>query len=179
MEVWTTVYLVALTYRSRAGCSVCLAEYGVPCSPLCCVYPDLAEICVFLGIPMSPSVSTGHRDVPPKMVAGTSVAQDKKCAIVWKSRSAAELCEEVVSTYIQNCQLFVYSEVVSTYIQNCLSTREPYGYTYHSQKLLYSPPSSPPNLPPPPPATTATKSTSLVTKVKHIPGLSCWKLTMS
>ena len=27
--------------------------------------------------------------------------------------------EEVVSTYIQNCQLFVYSEVVSTYIQNC------------------------------------------------------------
>ena len=30
-----------------------------------------------------------------------------------------ELCEEVVSTYIQNCQLFVYSEVVSTYIQNC------------------------------------------------------------
>ena len=29
-----------------------------------------------------------------------------------------ELCEEVVSTYIPNCQLFVYSEVVSTYIQN-------------------------------------------------------------
>ena len=36
-----------------------------------------------------------------------------------KSRSAAELCEEVVSMYIQNCQLFVYGEVISTYIQNC------------------------------------------------------------
>ena len=30
-----------------------------------------------------------------------------------------ELCEEVVSTYIQNWQLFMYSQVVSTYIQSC------------------------------------------------------------
>ena len=50
----------------------------------------IAEICVFLGIPMSPSVSTGNRDVcvPPKMVAETSVALYKKCAIVfWATRT--------------------------------------------------------------------------------------------
>ena len=36
-----------------------------------------------------------------------------------KRGRTTELCKEVVTTYIQNCQLFVYSEVVSTYIQNC------------------------------------------------------------
>ena len=71
-----------------------------------------------------------------------------------KSRSAAEPCEEVVSTYIQNCQLFVYSEVVSstyrignclctakssrlTYrVANCLCTREPF---WGPKKKVYSP----------------------------------------
>ena len=56
-----------------------------------------------------------------------------------KSRSAAELREEVVSTYIQNCQLFVYSEVVSTYIQNCQL------FMYVGALL------PPPPTPPPPP----------------------------
>ena len=40
-------------------------------------------------------------------------------SVLRKRGSTPELCEEVVSTYIQNCVLFVYSEVVSTYIQSC------------------------------------------------------------
>ena len=109
---------------------------------------------------MSPSVSTGNRDlcVPPKIVAETSVALTKKCAIVGRAEarphargSRLDVHTELtivclrgsVPTYIQNWQLFVYagaplgSDIAGMLapLGNCLSTWKPlWGPIYTERK---------------------------------------------
>ena len=104
----------------------------------------------------------------------------RSLGVLRKSRSAAELCEEVVSTYIQNWQLFVYLGASRyTYrIGNCLSTLEP---LWGPIQLVCSPPPPPGNClstweslwgqiwlvcsppPPPPPPPTAAEPANKAT----------------
>ena len=70
------------------------------------------------AVPSEPLGRRG-RGPSPRALALTMLTLGPRRSGLRKRARTPEFCEDVVSTYIQNCQLFVYSEVVSTYIQNC------------------------------------------------------------